>query len=76
MQWFCKISVVMTLLFCTSSAFAQMQISGLSNILLKNAEESDVTNLTFRGFSNFHSLRTRLFFDGMVDRSYYPLYES
>ena len=68
MQWFCKISVIMTLLFCTSSAFAQMQISGLSDILLKNAEESDVTNLTFRGLSNFHSLRTRLFFDGIIDR--------
>ena len=68
MKWFCKISVVLALLFCTSSAFAQMQISGLSNILFKNAEESDVTNLTFRGLSNFHSLRTRLFFDGVVDR--------
>ncbi|MCH9024829.1 MAG: hypothetical protein IH931_05785, partial [candidate division Zixibacteria bacterium] len=71
MKCFCRISVVLALLFCSSSAFAQMQISGLSDILFKNAEESDVTNLTFLGFSNFHSLRTRLFFDGTIDRDVY-----
>jgi len=68
MKWFCRISAVLALLICSSSAFAQMQISGLSDILFKNAEEEDVTNLTFLGFSNFHTLRTRLFFDGTIDR--------
>ncbi len=71
MKCFCRISVVLALLFCSSSTFAQMQISGLSDILFKNAEEKDVTNLTFLGFSNFHSLRTRLFFDGSIDRDVY-----
>ena len=71
MKCFCRISVVLALFFCSSSAFAQMQVSGLSDILFKNAEESDVTNLTFLGFSNFHSLRTRLFFDGTIDRDVY-----
>ncbi|MCH7689601.1 MAG: hypothetical protein IIA17_00975 [candidate division Zixibacteria bacterium] len=71
MKCFCRISVVLALFLCSSSAFAQMQVSGLSDILFKNAEEKDVTNLTFLGFSNFHSLRTRLFFDGTIDRDVY-----
>jgi hypothetical protein len=48
-----------------------MRVSGLSDILFKNAEEKDVTNLTFLGFSNFHTLRTHLFFDGTIDSDVY-----
>lgn len=71
MKCFCRISVILALLICSSNAFAQMQVSGLSDILFKNAEEKDVTNLTFLGFSNFHTLRTRLFFDGTIDSDVY-----
>jgi len=71
MKFLCRISVVLALLFCSSSALAQLQVSGLSDILFKNAEENDVTNLTFLGFSNFHTLRTRLFFDGTIDKDVY-----
>ncbi len=71
MKCFYRLSIVLALLFCSSSALAQMQISGLSDILFKNAEENDVTNLTFLGFSNFHTLRTRLFFDATIDRDVY-----
>ncbi len=66
-----RISIVIVLLSLPLTASSQMQISGLSDILFKNAEESDVTNLTFLGFSNFHSLRTRLFFDGTIDSDVY-----
>jgi len=71
MKCFCRILVILALLICSSNAFAQMQVSGLSDILFKNAEEKDVTNLTFLGFSNFHTLRTRLFFDGTIDSDVY-----
>ena len=44
-----------------------VQVSGLSDFVVRNSSEADVTNYTFRGFSNFHTIRTRLFFDGLID---------
>lgn len=43
-----KISIVLVILILPLSASSQMQISGLSDILFKNSEENDLTNLTFR----------------------------
>ena len=42
---------------------AQVNVEGLLDVIYRNAETADITNETFRGFSNFHSSRTRLFFD-------------
>ncbi|MGH8014772.1 MAG: hypothetical protein ACREBV_01115 [Candidatus Zixiibacteriota bacterium] len=49
------------------SAAADVQVSGLADFVVRNSQEEDITNFTFRGFSNFHTMRTRLFFDGVVD---------
>ncbi|MFZ1682514.1 MAG: hypothetical protein WAU88_00140 [Candidatus Zixiibacteriota bacterium] len=57
-----RISLALVLLFALSSQ-AQVKVSGLSDFVLKNSSEYDYTNLSFRTSSNFHTLRTRLFFD-------------
>lgn len=44
-------------------SFAQVSVSGLLDYVVFDATSEDVTNLTFRRFSNFNSLRTRLFID-------------
>lgn len=54
-------------LIIPNDAFASVRVSGLADFVVRNSQEKDITNYTFRGFSNFHAVRTRLFFDGMVD---------
>jgi hypothetical protein len=49
------------------NSIADVQVSGLADFVVRNSDEKDITNYTFRGFSSFHTMRTRLFFDGMVD---------
>ncbi len=51
------------LLMSGRAAWAQVSVGGLVDVVLKNSNNDDVTNLTFRKFSNFHSSRVRLFFD-------------
>ena len=46
---------------------ADVRVSGLADFVIRNSQEEDITNYTFRGYSNFHTMRTRLFFDGIVD---------
>lgn len=59
------ISLIISLII-VSTAAAQVQVSGLLDIVFRNAEEPDVVNLTFKNHSNFHTIRTRLFFDASL----------
>lgn len=64
-----KLLITLTTLLCLtlmSRVNAQIQVSGLADIVYCNSDNDDVTNLTFRRFSNFHTTRVRLFFDGSV----------
>ncbi len=62
------IFILITLLFLqTTTANARTSVSGLLDIVFKNAEERDLTNRTFRSFSTFHTSRTRLFFDSKIN---------
>lgn len=47
----------------------EIQVSGLINFVARDINQNDFSNETFRGFSNFHTSRTRIFFDASVDRS-------
>ncbi len=53
--------------FIPLNAGAAVLVSGLADFVIRNSQEKDITNYTFRGFSNFHTMRTRLFFDGTID---------
>ncbi len=46
---------------------AETQVSGYLDMIAKNSGNDDITNITFKGFSNFHSIRTRLLFDSQVE---------
>lgn len=46
---------------------AQVEVSGLLDIVFKNSDQHQLTNETFRGFSNFHTSRTRVFLDAAID---------
>lgn len=48
------------------SATAQVSVSGMTDIVFKNADNDDYTNITFKKHSPFHTLRTRLFFDAKL----------
>lgn len=50
---------------CTTTS-AQVRVSGLADFVARNVGEDDYSNLTFKKQSNFHSVRTRLFFDAPV----------
>ncbi len=79
------LSVTMVIIF-TVSAQAQIKVSGLSDFVLKRTVEDDYFNTTYRSSSNFHTLRTRLFFDAplgnqngafvqvMFDQYYFGIY--
>lgn len=43
--------------------FAQIQVSGLLDVVAHNTSAKDYSNKTFAGFSNYDFLRLRLFFD-------------
>ncbi len=53
------------LLLCAISvpAKADVSVSGMTDIVFKNSDNEDYTNITFKKHSPFHTLRTRLFFD-------------
>jgi hypothetical protein len=59
------VTLMIAVLMCAESLFAEANVSGLTDIVFKNSEQfrKDVTNVSFKNFSNFHSMRTRLFFD-------------
>jgi hypothetical protein len=59
----------MSILISFSTAAAQVQVSGLLDIVFRNAEEPDIVNLTFKNHSNFHTIRTRLFFDSPLSEN-------
>jgi len=60
---------LMSFLISFSTAAAQVQVSGLLDIVFCNAEEPDIVNLTFKNHSNFHTIRTRLFFDAPLSEN-------
>lgn len=65
---------------------AEVVVSGLIDVVVKQSPKTDFSNETFFGFSNFHTLRARLFFDAalsdqttafvqvLTDRGNYQLY--
>ena len=57
--------VILSLGSCNT--LAQVQVSGLVDLVARNANEEDRTNLTFRKESPFHTMRARLFFDAPLD---------
>lgn len=61
-----KSAVLFLLVLSPLSVSADVQVSGLADFVYCNSDNNDITNVTFRGFSNFHTSRTRLFFDGNV----------
>jgi len=61
------ISIILLAILLPLGARADVQVSGLADFVIRNSREKDITNFTFRGFSNFQTIRTRLFFDGIVD---------
>ena len=62
--------ICILLVILATSISAQVEVSGLTEIVFKNKSE-DFSNETFRGFSNFHSTRARLFFDAQVAENTY-----
>lgn len=46
---------------------AEVDVSGLLDFVARNAEEQDITNVTFKGTSNLHTTRARLFFDAPLE---------
>lgn len=51
------------------SASAELSVSGMTDIVFKNADNDDYTNITFKKHSPFHTLRTRLFFDATLSEN-------
>ncbi len=63
-----RILGIVAVLICTPAmTIAETKVSGYLDVIAKNSDNSDITNITFKGFSNFHSIRTRLLFDSPVD---------
>ncbi|MBK7141918.1 MAG: hypothetical protein IPH75_07545 [bacterium] len=48
---------------------ADLSVSGMTDIVFKNADNDDYTNITFKKHSPFHTLRTRLFFDATLSEN-------
>jgi hypothetical protein len=63
-----SILILVCALFATDGN-CQIQVSGLADVVFLNSDNDDYTNVTFRRFSNFHTSRTRLFFDGSVSEN-------
>lgn len=66
MSKFIAVLLVLLVLLTLSAAgdlMAQVSVGGLVDVLFKNTGNKDVTNITFKNFSNFHSTRARFFLD-------------
>lgn len=62
--------ITIFVVFAPAKLFA-VEVSGLNDFVIRDATESDVINETFRGYSNFHTTRSRIFFDvAMSDNSF------
>ena len=59
-------AITFVCILLTDAAQSQVQVSGLADVVFCNSGNVDITNITFRRYSNFHTSRTRLFFDGNV----------
>ena len=49
------------------AAYSEVMVSGLLDMIVKNSDDGDITNITFKDYNNFHSIRTRIFLDSRVD---------
>ncbi len=64
-----RIASVLAALAAASSpgfAAAEVQVSGLADVVFKNTGESELTNQTFKGYTTFDTVRLRLFFDAQL----------
>lgn len=62
-----RLFVFFLLALCLAGAVrAQVKVSGLSDFVFKNSSAEDYFNNSWKGTSNFHTLRTRLFFDAPI----------
>jgi len=62
-------SIFLTLLgilLISSNVFAQYEVRGQLDVVMRNTSSDDYTNKTFKHYSNFDFVRTRLFFDSKV----------
>lgn len=50
----------------SSEILAQYEVTGQFDVVIRNTSSDDVTNKTFKDFSNFDFIRARLFFDAQV----------
>jgi hypothetical protein len=62
-----KIALSAALILAPIALRAEVRVGGYLDVVAKNSDNQDITNITFKNFSNFHSIRTRLFFDAPVD---------
>lgn len=65
-----KLTLLLTIgvcLFSATVAMSEVQVSGLADIVFQKKPTSDYSNESFMGYSNFHTLRTRLFVDAGID---------
>ncbi len=60
------IGSILVALGIASASEAQVKVSGLSDFVVKNNSSEDYFNGGWKGTSNFHTLRTRLFFDAPI----------
>lgn len=63
MAKFMTVLLALLTLLASGGLKAQVNVGGLVDVVFKNSDNEDITNVTRRNFSNFHSSRARLFFD-------------
>ncbi len=57
------------ILLLAGTLAAEVSVSGMTDIVFKNSDNEDYTNITFKKHSPFHTLRTRLFFDATLSEN-------
>ena len=62
-----KVILAALILSVTVSAQEKLDVGLQLDVVLRNPDVKDYTNLTFRGHSNFHTVRTRVIFNAYVN---------
>ncbi|MCC6962179.1 MAG: hypothetical protein IT585_02915 [candidate division Zixibacteria bacterium] len=64
-----RILLLAAMVVVPSLASAQFEVSGLLDIVARNRSATDVSNLTFKKFSNYDFIRARIFFDAAASEN-------
>jgi len=67
MSKYVYIAISTVILTAVVATRADVQVSGLVDLVAKNSGQEDITNVTFPGTSNLHTTRARLFFDAPLE---------